>query len=106
MFASNGSSSQMHFTVDLHLTLEPGLPVEESHRIEHALTEKLILNIGVAGNPQLENGVVKGVREKRLRDSEESGAQALNSRRCRIRFDRKEGSGFTAACSMGLEKPM
>jgi cation diffusion facilitator family transporter len=42
------TSSEMHSAVDLHLTLAPGLPVEDAHRIEHELAEKLILHIGVA----------------------------------------------------------
>ena len=34
--------------VDLHLTLAPGLPVEDSHRIEHELAARLDLRIWVA----------------------------------------------------------
>jgi cation diffusion facilitator family transporter len=40
------ASSEKYLSVDLHLTVRPGLPVEDCHRLEHELAEKLRERMG------------------------------------------------------------
>jgi cation diffusion facilitator family transporter len=40
------TASDRQLSVDLHLTVTPGLPVEEVHRLEHELAEKLRARMG------------------------------------------------------------
>jgi cation diffusion facilitator family transporter len=42
------TSSDRQLTIDLHLIVEHGLPVEECHRIEHELAAKLVTRLGAA----------------------------------------------------------
>ncbi|HOX05148.1 MAG TPA: cation-efflux pump [Planctomycetota bacterium] len=41
------TTSEKHLSVDLHLTVRPGLPVEEVHRLEHELAGKLRERLGL-----------------------------------------------------------